>query len=406
MTEIPEKQGLPEKPFIQTVSLDPSSPTAGSIARSVLLALIILAVWNFVLGIVGSITQLLFLVVLAIFFAYLIEPLVQMIRRLFVRIGLGGYMPRTLAIAAAYLLVFSILGIGIASIAPRVAAQAKLLAANLPVYVASLQNGFKGINQRYQNYQIPEQYQDAINDKLSETVSYYGGELTTTLGTLVVALVSYLPWLVLIPILAFFFLRDANLFRLSLLRVFPSGGWRVGLESILHDVNKTLAAYVRALLISCLLIGFICTIGFYSLGLNYALLLGILAMAFEFIPLIGPLTLGLLAVTVAGVSQSASTAVYVAFFLIILRILQDYVFYPRIIRGGIHLHPLAIILSVLAGEAIAGIPGVFLAIPIIALLTVIYRNVLEHTGSRGLIANILAPKEAQVDAALPAEHTV
>lgn len=397
MAEHSENKNIPGRSLSRRVFIDPSTPPVRSIIRTVIITLLILAVWNSVLGIVTSLTHLFFLIVLAIFFAYLIEPLVQMIRRPFDQSNRSHYMPRSLAIGVAYLVVFSVLGIGIASLAPRVAEQARLLAANLPSYVTSLQNSFKGLNTRYQKYQIPEQYQDEINDKISENVAYYGGELTSTLGAIVVAIVSYLPWLVLIPILAFFFLKDANLFRLSLLRVFPTGGWRTRIESLLHDVNKTLAAYVRAQLISCLLIGFICTIGFYILGLNYALLLGILALAFEFIPLIGPLTLAIVAITVAGASQSASTALYVALFLIVLRILQDYVFYPRIIRGGIHLHPLAIILSVLAGEEIAGIPGVFLAVPIIALITVVYRNMLEHTGSRGLVANILAPKEENVN---------
>ena len=74
-----------------------------------------------------------------------------------------------------------------------------------------------------------------------------------------------------------------------------------------------------------------------------------------------------------GTSPAATAAaVAVAVFLAVLRILQDYVFYPRIVREGIHLHPLAIILSVLIGEELAGIAGVFIAVPVVALLTVLY----------------------------------
>ncbi len=122
------------------------------------------------------------------------------------------------------------------------------------------------------------------------------------------------------------------------------------------------------------------------------MLLGILAGVFEFIPLIGPVTIGILATFVAGF-ESGYQALTTAIFLAILRILQDYVLYPRIVREGIHLHPLAIILSVLAGEQIAGIPGVFLSIPIVALLTVIYKHVLDHLGSKGLFVGLLEPKE-------------
>lgn len=405
MTEKNDNKHHPERSLSRRVFLDPSTPTVRSIARTVIITLLILVVWNAFLGIVSSLTHLFFLIVLAIFFAYLIEPLVKIISRPFEEANRHKYMPRPLAIAAAYLIVFSILGIAVASLAPRVAEQAKLLAANLPDYINSIQTNFTEINTRYQRYGIPAQYQEDINNKINSTISDFGATITSTAGAVAINIVSYLPWLVLIPILSFFFLKDVNLFRLSLLRIFPSGGWRARIESILHDVNKTLAAYVRAQLISCVLIGFLCTVAFYILGVNYALLLGILAAVFEFIPLIGPLTIGITAVTVAGVAQSAATAGYVALFLIVLRIMQDYIFYPRIVRGGIHLHPLAIILSVLAGEEIAGIPGVFLSIPVVALLTVLYRNILQHSRSRGIVANILAPKEEHINEGVVEEKT-
>ncbi|MBK8148308.1 MAG: AI-2E family transporter [Acidobacteria bacterium] len=149
-------------------------------------------------------------------------------------------------------------------------------------------------------------------------------------------------------------------------------------------------------MISCVLIGVLCTAGFYSFGLNYALLLGIMAGILEFIPLIGPLTLGLTATIVAGVSDSPRTGIYVAIFLIVLRIVHDYVTYPRIVREGIHLHPLAIIISVLAGEQIGGIAGVFLSIPIVALATVFYKHALEHSGTSGIFAGWLEPKEVEM----------
>ena len=168
------------------------------------------------------------------------------------------------------------------------------------------------------------------------------------------------------PILAFFFLKDVNLYRVSLLRIVPSGKWRARVEKVLFDVNKTLAAYTRAQLISCVFIGLVCTIAFYIIGLDYAVLLGIMAGIFEFVPLIGPLTFAIVATTLA-LLESPWQAFYVAIFWRLLRLTHDYVTYPRIIREGIHLHPLAVILSVLAGEQVAGIAGVFISIPVVAL---------------------------------------
>jgi len=146
-------------------------------------------------------------------------------------------------------------------------------------------------------------------------------------------------------------------------------------------------------LISCVVIGVLCTIGFYLIGLNYVILLGVLAGIFEFVPLIGPITVAIIVVLTASFSDNPWDALYAAIFLIVLRIAQDYVIYPRIVREGIHLHPLAIILSVLMGEQIAGIAGVFISIPVVALLTVLYKHILEHSGNTGMLAGWLAPKE-------------
>ena len=386
------------RPSSRRVFLDPSTPAWRTILRTVIITLLVLAVWNFALSIIGSLTHLFFLIVLSIFFAYLIEPLVQIIRRPFEEANREKYMPRPLAIAVAYLLVFSTIGIAIAWLTPLVIEQAKQFTASLPTYTSSIQTSVNQFNNRYIRYRIPE----AIQTQMTEKAGAIVGEVGTQVTNFVITFVSYAPWLIIIPILAFFFLKDANLFRISLLRVFPSGDWRARIESVLHDVNKTLAAYVRAQLISCVLIGTICTIGFYLIGVNYALLLGIVAGALEFIPLLGPLTIAIIAILVAGL-ESPWEALYVFIFLGVLRINQDYVLYPRIIREGIHLHPLAIILSVLAGEQVAGIPGVFLSIPIVALLTVLYRHMLEHSGGTGLVANILAPKEKEIDKSIDAE---
>jgi hypothetical protein len=84
---------------------------------------------------------------------------------------------------------------------------------------------------------------------------------------------------------------------------------------------------------------------------------------------------------------------------------HDYVIYPRIIGSGIHLHPLAIILAILCGEELAGLAGIFLAIPVVAIISVTYRHWLEHKGSEGLVADFLKPVEQAVTPA-PSDNAV
>ena len=374
------------------VFFDSSSVSTWTIVRVVVITLLILYVAGFVAVILTSLTYLFFMLVLATFFAYLVEPLVKLIRRPFVEKGVGKYMPRPLAIGISYILVLGVLILAIVYLSPHIAEQAKQFAVKMPTYTGMLQENINSFNRYLDRIRVSQNIQNLINERINSFIGTTGTYITESVGNFAFDLATYLPWLILIPVLAFFFLKDVNLFRVGLLRVFPIGRWRSRVESVLEDINNTLAAYVRAQLISCFIIGIICTIGFYMLGNNYALLLGIMAGIFEFVPLIGPLTIGIIATLVSGF-ESGWQMLWTAIFLAVLRIVQDYAIYPRILREGIHLHPLAVILSILAGEQVAGIPGIFLSIPIVALLAVLYKHVLEHLGSKGFFVGLLEPEE-------------
>jgi predicted PurR-regulated permease PerM len=380
------------KETARRVFLDPSTPSISSIVRVVMVVLCGLVAVGLAVFFIYYLQNLFFLIVLSVFFAYLLNPLVRLIRQPFKERHLDKFMPRSIAIVIAYLVVFFIFGLAISYLAPRVIEQAKELAGNLPSYSEQIKSRVTDINERYENYQLPTQVREEINNKITNFLGDLGGKVTEVAGSLAINVLSISPFFILIPILSFFFLKDVNMFRVSILRMFPNGLWRSRAESFLEDVNTTLAAYTRAQLISCVLIGTICTIIFYVLDVNYALLLGILAGILEFIPLIGPAVIGIVAVTIAAFS-SGSQAVSVGICLAVLRLVHDYVTYPRIVREGIHLHPLAIVLSVLAGEQIAGITGVFLSIPIVAILTVVYKHIREYRGNKGIVADLLTSND-------------
>jgi predicted PurR-regulated permease PerM len=389
-TDLSKRERREARQTARRVFLDPSTPSMRSIVRVVLITLLLIAVFDFAKSILASLTKLFFVIVLAVFFAYLMDPLVKLIRSPFKVRQLERFMPRALAIVIAYVLVFTVLGIAISNLAPILTNQARTLEKSLPGYAASMQQTLNQISARFSRLRLPENLQQDVSTRISN----YLGETATNFGSILTSL----PWLLLVPILAFFFLKDVNLYRVSILRLVPSGKWRTRVEKVLFDVNKTLAAYTRAQIISCVFIGLVCTVGFTVIGLDYAILLGILAGVFEFVPLIGPLSIAILATTLAFL-ESPWQAVYTASFLIILRLVHDYITYPRIIREGIHLHPLAVILSVLAGEQVAGIPGVFISIPVVALLTVLYKHVIEHSTALGFFGGWFESRKEEENAA-------
>lgn len=385
-TELTKREKREVRQTARRVFLDPSTPPVRSIIRVVIITLLLIAAFDFVKSILSSLTKLFFIVILAIFFAYLIDPLVKVIRSPFKDRHLERFMPRALAIAIAYVFIFAILGVAIANLSPIITKQSKDFADSLPNYTASIQQKINQLNARVSRLRVSENVQQNITSKTTE----YFSEVAASFGILITSL----PWLILVPVLAFFFLKDVNLYRVTLLRFVPSGKWRTRVESFLFDVNKTLAAYTRAQIISCVYIGLVCTAAFYLIGLDYAILLGILAGVFEFVPLIGPLTIAVITILLAFL-DSPWKAGYVIGFLAVLRVSHDYITYPRIIREGIHLHPLAVILSVLAGEQVAGIAGVFISIPVVALLTVLYKHILAHNMASGILDGWFEPKEEE-----------
>jgi predicted PurR-regulated permease PerM len=301
-------------------------------------------------------------------------------------------MPRGLAIGVVYLVIFGSLGVGAVVLTPRLGTQMAEIAQNAPDYVGNAQKRAERLNKVLEDLNLPRSVRDEASKGVSSAIGGVGKYVTGEGFSSALNVLGYLPYFVLIPILAFFFMKDADSFRRSALMMLPQGRIRWRGDEFFQDINSTLAAYIRAQLIACLIIGSICTAGFAIIGVRYALVLGVLAGLLEFIPLLGPLVVAVVATTVAAVDSGAKAAVVLA-FLAVLRIVEDYVLYPRIIGSGIHLHPLAIILAILAGNELAGITGIFLAIPVIAVLTVTYRHWLEHRGSSGLVAELLKPAE-------------
>jgi predicted PurR-regulated permease PerM len=236
---------------------------------------------------------------------------------------------------------------------------------------------------------MPGRVLDAINGAipgLVERVSQSVSEIVISMG----GWLAYIPWLVLIPVLSFFLLKDVETFRRSALQMLPRGRWRWRGDEFFQDVNSTLASYIRAQLMACLFIGVVCTLGFTLLGVPNPLALGVIAGVFEFVPLVGPLVVAVLAAAAAVLHGGTFLAFMVLVFLGVLRIVEDYIIYPRLIGQGIHLHPLAVITAILAGAELAGVAGIFLAIPVVAILTVSYRHWMEHRGKEGL-ADLLEP---------------
>jgi predicted PurR-regulated permease PerM len=363
--------------------------SAGPPTRVILRVIIIILAVAVLLWVIVKLTGVILLLVLSIFFAYLVSPLVEFLRRPLTFGKRPVVMPRVIAISLAYFVIFAGLVLVIYFVVPSLGNQFPEFASQAKGYWKTIGDKTQQLNEFFRSRRMPEPLVNAVNnaipaivEKVSATVSDF---VTHAIGY-----VAFLPWLILIPILAFFLLKDADTFRRSALQMLPRGRWRWRGDEFFQDVNSTLAAYIRAQLTACLFIGVVCALGFTLFGLPGPLVMGFIAGVFEFVPLVGPLAVAIMAAALALLHKGFFSAFLVLLFLGVLRIIQDYVIYPRLIGQGIHLHPLAVIFAILAGHELAGVTGIFLAIPVVAILTVSYRHWMEHRGSEGL-ADLLEP---------------
>ena len=349
--------------------------------RLIFRVIVILLAVALTIYILYKLTGLILLLILSVFFAYLVHPLVELIKRPIRLFGRKWTMPHILAISLSYLIIIGALVLALSFLVPRLRGQFPEFVEQVRGYWQILGAKTQALREFLRLHRLPAPVFEAVNRMAG---------FASSMVESVVASLAYLHWLVLIPILSFFLLKDAETFRRSALQMLPRGRWRWRGDEFFQDVNLTLAAYVRAQLTACLFIGVVCTIAFALLGLPSPLILGFIAGVFEFVPLVGPLMVAIIAAIVASLSLGTFNAFLVLLFLGILRVVQDYFIYPRLVGQGIHLHPLAVIIAILAGAELGGVAGIFLAIPAVAILTVSYQHWLEHKGSEGL-ADLLEP---------------
>jgi predicted PurR-regulated permease PerM len=341
------------------------------VALQVLLSIagITLALWT-----LYELATVVLVLILAGLFAYVVAPLVAAAER---PVRIGGQsrrLGRAAAIALVYLLLAGGVAAGTALLLPSATQQVHEIIDQAPAYTRSIDTWERGWSRYYERLRIPLE----LRRNIDRSVIVTGQALVESMRMALLALVgalSNLPWVVLIPILAFFFLKDAASVRRMFVVALPHH-MRLHAHRFVEELNATMAAYIRAQLLACVLVGGLCGLGFALLGIPYPVVLGVLAALLEFIPLVGPLLLAVVA-AVVGALHSPVLAVWAVGFLGGLRMIEDYVIYPRLIRRGISLHPVAVIVAVLGGAKLAGIAGMFLAVPVVAVAAVGLRHWLK-----------------------------
>jgi predicted PurR-regulated permease PerM len=317
-----------------------------------------------VLLVLFTIRRTLLIFTLAILLAYVLSPIVGFVDRFASR-----RVPRALSLAAVYLLLLAALSGAATTIGVRVAEEATSLARTLPDYIRN--------PQRLEQLPIPwwlKTQKEAIIGFVIEQIQSHQDQIVpvlTATGKSILGVLGSALFVVLVPILSFFLLKDAGQWRHMLLEQFVDPRRRGLAEDILADVHALLLQFMRAVFLVSLTTFLCYAVALSLLRVNYALLLSVLAGVVEVIPVAGPLFASLTILLVAGLGGHDGLW-WIVLFLVIYRLILDYLIQPHLMSQGVELPPLAILFGILAGEQLGGVLGIFLSIPILATLRIIY----------------------------------
>jgi len=300
-------------------------------------------------------------VAIAAMLAYALLPLVDWVARVHIA---GRPAPRVLAA----LFVFVVVGVvltGVFRVAARpVAVESSRFVQNAQQYrdqVSAFLTNTRATVRRGLPPPAQVRFDQAIDQAGTLAVTAAGRMLQAATRWL-----THLVELVLIPILAFYFLVDLPSLSRELLGFLPVPWRSVTLRAGRH-ADRIVAGYVRGQILLMLISGIVVWAGLTVLGAPFPLLLGIVAGLTRAIPIVGPV-LGAIPIVGVTLLHSPNTAVAVLTFFIVLQLVESKFILPQVIGHELRLHAATILLALLIGNALFGLMGMFLAPPAAAFV--------------------------------------
>lgn len=279
-------------------------------------------------------------------------------------------VPHSLAVWVMFLVFSGILLVALFLLVPILFQQSSNLVGQIPGMVKQSQQAILLIPEKYPEF-VSEQEVRNLLAYASQEAARLGEALLTFSFSNLPNLIAVIVYLILVPLMVFFLLKDKDHLLGMLADLLPSR--RPVMQGIWHEMNRQMANYVRGKVVEILLVGITAYVSFLVLGLDYAALLGLLVGLSVLIPYIGAAVVTI-PVLLVGYFQWGwgSEFLWLAVVYGVIQFLDGNVLVPLLFSEAVNLHPLAIILAVLVFGGLWGFWGVFFAIPLATLVKALY----------------------------------
>ncbi|MCZ8519026.1 MULTISPECIES: AI-2E family transporter [Paenibacillus] len=333
-----------------------------------LLALIILFMLQqlrpLFVGIYQFLQEILTPFIIAMIISYVLNPVVTLLG--------ARKVPRTIAVLLIYAVFITSTTVVLMNVIPMFVRQLAELNEHMPDVAFKAQSVVENMNDLQF---LPDSVRTGINQSLSKlengvslAIANYINSIGSTINTLFLIFI--------IPFVAFYILKDFQLLEKTTLAIVPRHH-RKEIVSMLMDIDTALGNYIRGQFTVCMIVGLLAYVGYWLIGMPYALLLACVVAVFNIIPYLGPF-LGAAPALIVASTISVKMLLFVILVNTACQILEGNVISPQVVGRSLKMHPLFIIFALLVGGEIAGIAGLILAVPFFAVMKVILQHVFTY----------------------------
>jgi predicted PurR-regulated permease PerM len=336
------------------------------------LLIVVLAIYvgEFVLGFLARIAGVVYVVIGSIFFAYLIFPVIQRLRR---------RMPLLAALAIVYASILLLIVLAAYLIVPRIIDETAALSRQFPDLVRRLTdiiyNPGNPVTAHLPDWvraEITRTPNELLAFAKQEGVNAFQHAIPVIFGTFAV-----IAAFVVVPLITAYLLLDLDNLRLSISTFVPQDRWRATFD-LLSDIDAAVGGYIRGQVLVAITVAIMFTIALTILHVPYSFLLGLLAGVGDLIPYLGAVLAFLPAFSSALVANGLPNALGVTATFIVLYELEGHFIAPYIMSKNVKLSALAVLLSVLVGAELGGIVGMLIAVPVVSILRIIILRMLAR----------------------------
>ncbi|MEJ8545663.1 AI-2E family transporter [Brevibacillus borstelensis] len=335
------------------------------------------AIWLIVLLIIGNLLWLLRPVISAwyhllleillpfivgLLIAYLLHPIVQLLER--------RRVPRLMAVLLIYASFVLIIAIAVVNAIPIFTTQLVELSDDIPRLTEWYHKWMS--EWEAHKYFLPDSISHGVDrviiqshEKMSHSITQFVNNARNTLGKLLAYAV--------VPFIAFYLLKDMKDLHRTGISIIPAR-YRKQVLAVLRDVNESLGNYIHGQMIVALIVGLCAYIGYWLIGMPYPFVLASFVCLTNVIPYIGPI-IGAAPAVVVSLTISFKMTLLVLAVNGIIQILEGNILSPNVVGRSLQLHPLLIVMALLTGEAVAGIIGLIVAVPVLAVCKVVISRI-------------------------------